>query len=53
MESFDSYYVLVKLRIGSELKNCEKMFNICYENWFEEMVFGELGVKMIKNSLVY
>lgn len=52
-ESLDSYYVLAKLRIGSELKNREKMLNIRYENRLEEMILGELGSEMTKNSSVY
>lgn len=52
-ESLDSYYVLAKLRIGSELKNREKMLNISYENRLEEVILGGLGEEMTKNSSVY
>ncbi len=52
-ESLDNYYVLAKLRIGSELKNREKMLNIRYKNQLEEVILGETGAEMTNNSSVY
>lgn len=52
-ESLDNYYVLAKLRIGSELKNREKMLNIRYQNQLEEEILGEIGAEMTNNSFVY
>lgn len=52
-ESLDNYYVLAKLRIGSELKNREKMLNIRYKNRLEEVILGDVGEEMTNNSSVY
>lgn len=53
LESLDSYYVLAKMRIGSELKNREKMLNVKDENRLEELILGEMGETMTQNSIVY
>lgn len=52
-ESIDNYFVLAKLRIGSELKNREKMLNIRYKNQLEDLILGEVGKAMTNNSSVY
>lgn len=53
INSIDSNYVLAKLRVGSELKNREKMLNTHYENKLEATILGEFGETLQGDNPVY
>ncbi len=53
INSIDSNYVLAKLRVGSELKNREKMLNTHYENKLETTILGEFGERLQGDNPVY
>lgn len=53
IECLDSYYVLAKMRIGSELKNREKVLNIQNKNPLEDILLGQAGQAMTGNSFIY
>ncbi len=53
INAIDSNYVLAKLRVGSELKNREKMLNTQYENKLEPAILGEFGHTLQGQNPVY
>lgn len=53
INAIDSNYVLAKLRVGSELKNREKMLNTQYENKLESSILGEFGHTLQGKNPVY
>ncbi|MEZ5042354.1 MAG: hypothetical protein R2828_20815 [Saprospiraceae bacterium] len=53
MNNIDSYYILAKLRVGSEWKNREKMLNTRYEIQLEKAILGTFGEQLEGQNPIY